>query len=232
MGLQVEVEFSALYAGQPLFADVDRALRERGFVLWRFESLWHHAEQPSLRRSARSSTVQYGFLTIPVPAGCGQLLWGDAVYFRNPAELAESPERFRQLLVLAALLDAIGDASAAAGCLSRAASIEGPTADPETRAALREQAEALRACLCGDDTAWCDAGQLADDVRRLRTENAELRLALAEERRLADALRTLGPVAISASQWLRRHITAHPRLKERFLRRVGRPPSASTSAPR
>jgi hypothetical protein len=31
----VEVEFNTLYEGQPLFCDVDKFLRDRGFVLWR-----------------------------------------------------------------------------------------------------------------------------------------------------------------------------------------------------
>lgn len=36
--VEVEVEFVPLYANQPLFADVDRALREQGFVFHRFSS--------------------------------------------------------------------------------------------------------------------------------------------------------------------------------------------------
>ena len=36
--VEVEVEFVPLYVDQPLFADVDRAMRERGFVFHRFSS--------------------------------------------------------------------------------------------------------------------------------------------------------------------------------------------------
>src|SRR5262249_12351091 len=46
LGLEVEVEFNALYLGQPLFHDVDRLLREAGFSLWRLGSLCHYAEKP------------------------------------------------------------------------------------------------------------------------------------------------------------------------------------------
>lgn len=37
--LEVKVEFSPLYEGQPLFADIDMFLRERGFVLSKFTNL-------------------------------------------------------------------------------------------------------------------------------------------------------------------------------------------------
>ena len=35
--LEIEVELNPIYAGQPLFGDVDRFLHDRGFVLWRLE---------------------------------------------------------------------------------------------------------------------------------------------------------------------------------------------------
>src|SRR5207248_2510884 len=49
LGLQLEVMFSPLYEGQPLFADVDTYLRSRGFVLWRLDSLAHYTDGPSNR---------------------------------------------------------------------------------------------------------------------------------------------------------------------------------------
>lgn len=41
--LNIEVEFNELYGGQALFCDVDRFLRDRGFVLWRLNNLAHYA---------------------------------------------------------------------------------------------------------------------------------------------------------------------------------------------
>ena len=34
VGVEVEVEFASIYGGQPLFADVDRHMREHGFDLF------------------------------------------------------------------------------------------------------------------------------------------------------------------------------------------------------
>jgi hypothetical protein len=62
-GVEVEVEFQELYAGQPLFPDVDHFLRSAGFVLF------------GLRRShwRRRSTW------------CpGQLIFADALYLKDP----------------------------------------------------------------------------------------------------------------------------------------------------
>jgi FkbM family methyltransferase len=40
--VEIEVEFTELYKGQPLFADVDRFMRERGFVLLDLGNFLHH----------------------------------------------------------------------------------------------------------------------------------------------------------------------------------------------
>jgi FkbM family methyltransferase len=64
-GVEVEIEFSALYEGQPLFADVDRALRALGFTLFDLRPCyWKRESKPS--------------------RGAGQLMWGDALYLRDP----------------------------------------------------------------------------------------------------------------------------------------------------
>lgn len=54
-----EVEFNPLYEDQPLFSDVDECLRDKGFQLLGFDDL-------NYRR--------------------GQLMWGDAYYFKAPLE--------------------------------------------------------------------------------------------------------------------------------------------------
>ena len=73
LAVQIEVEFSPLYHGQPLFADVDTYLRSRDFTLF------------DLTRSAciRSRS--------PIHTGehPGQLLWGDAYYFCDLLQPAE-----------------------------------------------------------------------------------------------------------------------------------------------
>jgi hypothetical protein len=40
--VRAEVEFNPIYSQQPLFGDVDRFLRDHGFVLWRLANLCHY----------------------------------------------------------------------------------------------------------------------------------------------------------------------------------------------
>lgn len=65
--MQVEVEFSHLYVNQPLFADVDTYMRSCGFTLF---------DLYTARRARKRSPVTSN-------AHPGQLLWGDAFYFRD-----------------------------------------------------------------------------------------------------------------------------------------------------
>ena len=51
--LDLEVEFNPIYRSQPLFADVDAFLRERGFALWRLGELTHYG----LPGAGRAGTV-------------------------------------------------------------------------------------------------------------------------------------------------------------------------------
>lgn len=102
VGLEVEAEFSPLYKGQPLFADIDVFLRAHGFSLWGFRHLCKYSEQPE---SANEN---------------GRLYWGDAVYFRDYRSLGEGDEAWRRSLILSALLEAYGDRAASRSCLKRA----------------------------------------------------------------------------------------------------------------
>jgi FkbM family methyltransferase len=76
VAVKCEVEFSPLYEGQPLFGDVDRFLQRFGFMLF------------DLTRS------RYRRANFPAHALTrGQLLWGDAVYFRDHAWFASRGEK-------------------------------------------------------------------------------------------------------------------------------------------
>lgn len=85
--IEVEVEFNEIYHGQPLFGDVDRFLRERGFVLWRLQQLVHYGLHDIASEDVRVSDVHY-FDSRPVPVAGegGQLFWGHAYFV--PAEVA------------------------------------------------------------------------------------------------------------------------------------------------
>jgi FkbM family methyltransferase len=91
LAVQVEVEFSHLYQGQPLFADVDMFMRERDFTLF------------DLSHSTRIRSLS----PIHTMVHPGQLLWGDAFYFCDLLQEREmvhlkTPD---QLLKLACIAD-------------------------------------------------------------------------------------------------------------------------------
>ena len=71
LGVQIEVEFKPLYTSQPLFAEVDRFIRDHlGLVLFDIKKVyWKY---------------KYGRR---IGSNKGQLIFGDALYFRDPYEL-------------------------------------------------------------------------------------------------------------------------------------------------
>jgi hypothetical protein len=88
VGVKLEVEFSPLYHELPLFAELDTCLRGRGFTLFDL---------------SRNRYRREGSLGIPTR---GQLVFGDAVYFRDWHELpANSTRMAARLCVAAAVLE-------------------------------------------------------------------------------------------------------------------------------
>ena len=85
LAVRVEVEFAPMYAGQPLFADVDAFLRDRGFHLF-------DLSRYRVRRHAADGSMPTR----------GQLLWGHALYLRDAASL--EADRRGRLAVVAALM--------------------------------------------------------------------------------------------------------------------------------
>jgi FkbM family methyltransferase len=67
LGVQAEVEFAAMYVGQPLFADVDSFLRARGFQL--FDLSRYHARRTALDPVSARLAVLAGLLDFPDLAG-------------------------------------------------------------------------------------------------------------------------------------------------------------------
>lgn len=73
--VQTEVEFLELYRGQPLFADVDRFLRQQGFLFHTFDGFGMRSFKPLVR----DGDANLGFR---------QYLWSDAVYVRSWMDLS------------------------------------------------------------------------------------------------------------------------------------------------
>jgi FkbM family methyltransferase len=94
LAIQIEVEFSPLYINQPLFADVDSYLRSHNFTLFDIA--------PAYRSRARSPIISQ--------KRTGQLLWGDAFYFRDLVRedidiSLKNPEEMLKLACIADILD-------------------------------------------------------------------------------------------------------------------------------
>ena len=70
LGLELEVEFLEMYKGQPLFSDVDVFVRKNGFELFDLNRYWAN----------RNNMDKYHF-------NRGQVVFGDAIYFRTPESL-------------------------------------------------------------------------------------------------------------------------------------------------
>lgn len=106
--LEVEVEFNPIYQGQPLFGDIDRFLRARGFVLWRLTHLVHYGTVRS-DSSAPYGDVQY-FHSGPVRIGAkgGQLLWGHAYFVRREIASFQPPVNAQAALRDACLMTLLG----------------------------------------------------------------------------------------------------------------------------
>jgi FkbM family methyltransferase len=104
LALQVEVEFVPLYQGVPLFAEIDIHMRGRGFWFHTFRDLGSRSFKPL---SNGASGIDEGF---------NQRLWADAVYIRNPLELAAlSDAKLAKLAIL--LHDLYGSHDVAHRCL-------------------------------------------------------------------------------------------------------------------
>jgi FkbM family methyltransferase len=107
--VETEVEFNPIYLGQPLFSDVDRYLREQGFVLWRLAHLAHYG-LPGGVSTFDSDDTHYFDAEHPVTvtgAG-GQLYWADAFYVRREIAFPAGPMPWEAALTDVVLSGALG----------------------------------------------------------------------------------------------------------------------------
>lgn len=98
LGIEVEVEFAEIYEGQPLFAEVDTFIRSMGYELFDLNgAFWKRDKGKSLGRPR------------------GQLIFGDALYFRSAeslgkmiAALADDDVRRAKVLHMIAIANVYG----------------------------------------------------------------------------------------------------------------------------
>ncbi|HEU5003764.1 MAG TPA: FkbM family methyltransferase [Actinomycetota bacterium] len=106
--VEVEVEFNELYAGAPLFGDVDRFLRRRGFVLWRLRDLAHYGQAGADLGWRTPDVWQLDDGAHRFDSGPGQLFWANAYYLRREVAYPAAGLGWHQLVRDACITGALG----------------------------------------------------------------------------------------------------------------------------
>ncbi len=134
--IEVEVEFNELYVDVPLFSEIDRFLRQAGFVLWRLKDLSHYAQRGA-RRDWRAPEAQYfDDLVARFESGSGQLFWANAFYLRHEVAHPSASAGWQELVRDASVTSAFGFhdlVGLAIGCAAE-------SAPPDVAALLRAAA--------------------------------------------------------------------------------------------
>jgi FkbM family methyltransferase len=134
--IEAEVMLNPLYVGQPLFGDLDRHLRDRGFVLWRLAHLVHYG-LAGTRSAFPLPDVQYfDSRPVPLPAQGGQLFWAHAYYVPRTLAFGAEHDDWQGALRDACLLTAHGFRDLAGDALARVVD-----------RAPQDIADAIRSCL-------------------------------------------------------------------------------------
>lgn len=80
LGISIEVEFQQNHKGQAIFPDIDIFLRKKGFFLY----------DATLYRHPRNVLPPLSAAKVPGPTSYGQILWAQALYFRDPISAINS----------------------------------------------------------------------------------------------------------------------------------------------
>lgn len=106
--VEAEVEFNELYVDVPLFGDIDRFLRQRGFVLWRLRNLAHYAQAGARRdwKAEESWWVDEDLARFRSPGG--QLFWANAFYLRRPTAYPDAGAGWQSLVRDACINSSLG----------------------------------------------------------------------------------------------------------------------------
>ena len=105
--IEIEVEFNPLYQDQPLFGDVDRFLREHGFVLWTLKHLCHYSQEGAFTDWRLREHHWFDTYAADLWIGAGQLFWADAFYVRRETAYSTRTSPWQRLLRDACLTAAL-----------------------------------------------------------------------------------------------------------------------------
>jgi FkbM family methyltransferase len=146
--IEVEVEFNALYVGVPLFAEIDRFLREQGFLLWRLRDLAHYAQRGAPLDWRAPEAQYFDQLVARFESGSGQLFWANAFYVKGHVAHPDAAAGWEGLVRDACVTSALGFQDLVSLAIT-AAIPSAPPAVAEALAAARDEellaAEATRA---------------------------------------------------------------------------------------
>jgi FkbM family methyltransferase len=144
--VEVEVEFNELYTGAPLFGDVDRFLRERGFLLWKLRDLAHYPQTGAPAGWTTPDASYYDTHVAWFRSRVGQVFWANAFYLKKETARPSPASCWSRLVRDACVTGAHGffDLSLLALELARAHAPE--QARPLVDAALAEHAEQRGRC--------------------------------------------------------------------------------------
>ena len=106
--VEVEVEFNELYTGVPLFGDIDRYLRSKGFVLWRLRNLAHYAQHGADKDWQGLEAHYWDEYAATFFSGSGQLYWANAFYLRSPVVHPPADAGWADLIRDAVVTSALG----------------------------------------------------------------------------------------------------------------------------
>lgn len=95
LGLSVEVCFNQTRSKQPLFPQIDIFLRSSGFNLYDI----------SIYKHSRNELSPYKNQPNPMHTPFGQIIWGQAIYFKDPLENFNKQWTFMKVLKLSSLFD-------------------------------------------------------------------------------------------------------------------------------
>ncbi len=135
--LKLEVQFNALYEGVPLFGEVDRHLRERGFRLWRLSEL-SHCGFAGMSAAKVAEHLDYDDQRVHLIGGGGQLLWGDAYFVREEVCSLSSDPSWEDAIRDACLAWAHGYTDLAEVSLRRSLAKAPPAGQEILRSALND----------------------------------------------------------------------------------------------
>ncbi|MDQ6798893.1 MAG: hypothetical protein M3011_12925, partial [Actinomycetota bacterium] len=106
--IELEAEFNPLYEGVPLFGDIDRFLRNRGFVLWRLRDLTHYTQRDAPLDWRSEESFNFDDDISHFPAGAGQLYWANAYYVRHELAYPDAAAGLESLVRDACIAGATG----------------------------------------------------------------------------------------------------------------------------